>query len=699
MMPDMALKQMAMMHKNDPYVLPFIISEDSRRKEMRRAAQARMAGAMPPKVNEAAVADVGSMPNVDMMGNATGYAHGGTVLPENQGIGALNAPNLQHMADGGIAGYADGGPQQPGMFNYAQMAPAVDLHPDSGVTPRSMAAGGVAHFADQGAVKAKPDYRQMMIDSAIANGVDPKVMQMIAGVEGTGKNPKSSATNFFQFIDKTYKDLGGDPALRNDPGEAIRLGGLYLGKNQKALEKSLGRAPEPHELYGTHFLGEPVGKALLTANPKQTVAEFLKNTTPKRADEIIKANPEVLGSKGEKTVGDLRNWTKLKMAGLGLPSANAGELPNKDAGLASLQNKEKMPSLEGTTGTGLGQSLIPSALIPTAREAFSASRVPGLIRGAGVATAIPVIGGMLTDKAMQDLQTLPANRRKEMVDNPMLSAMSGDVGFAAAIQDAAANNPEGPSKMPYMEQMKNAVSQIPRVITSAPSGRKGTSLGFNEETARNLVRPLNQPLVEPGTEETAPVAPVPLRDDDMSPNGEIKQGIPEKAKDSFMEAAKAELTPKKAKGMSDDDLVAFGLGLMASKNPNIGGAVGEAGLGALAMKREQQKTEREDMYRQALAREANAKASNLESGGVNTAQAMHQADVMYDNWLKSLNKMDAMSLTPEMQRAKQDEFLQRAFQAFRMATPAGISSGTATAGAQLDPLGLRKTQKVKHEHQ
>jgi hypothetical protein len=70
---------------------------------------------------------------------------------------------------------------------------------------------------------------------------------------------------------------------------------------------------------------------------------------------------------------------------------------------------------------------------------------------------------------------------------------------------------------------------------------------------------------------------------------------------------------------------------------------------------------------------------------------MHQADVMYDNWLKSLNKMDAMSLTPEMQRAKQDEFLQRAFQAFRMATPAGISSGTATAGAQLDPLGLRKT--------
>ena len=314
-MPDAELQQYAAMHKNDIFVFPLAFQESKARKHLRDAKAAQNAGQKLPPVVDQDLAQM--MPQA---------------LPEEQGIGALNAPNLQNLADGGIAGYADGGPQQPGMFNYAQMAPAVDLHPNSGVTPRSMAAGGIAHFADKGAVESKPDYRQMIIDSAIANGVDPKVALRIAGVEGTGKNSKSSATNFFQFIDKTYKDLGGDPALRHDPIEAIRLGGLFLGKNQRSLEKSLGRTPEPHELYGTHFLGEPVGKALLTANPKQTVAEFLKNTSPKRADDIIRANPEVLGSKGEKTVGDVRNWTKLKMAGLGLPAATASTgLPKETA--------------------------------------------------------------------------------------------------------------------------------------------------------------------------------------------------------------------------------------------------------------------------------------------------------------------------------------------------------------------------------
>jgi len=62
MLPDAALKQMAMMHKNDPYVLPLIISEDGRRKQMRQAAQAQM-GRMPqPKIADAAVAQMGQLP-------------------------------------------------------------------------------------------------------------------------------------------------------------------------------------------------------------------------------------------------------------------------------------------------------------------------------------------------------------------------------------------------------------------------------------------------------------------------------------------------------------------------------------------------------------------------------------------------------------------------------------------------------------
>ena len=87
-MPDQALKQMAMMHKNDPYTLPLIIAEDGRRKELRQASM--LAQAQPQaKVVDQEIAAMGP-------------------LPEQQGIGMLPAPNMARMADGGIAGMPDG---------------------------------------------------------------------------------------------------------------------------------------------------------------------------------------------------------------------------------------------------------------------------------------------------------------------------------------------------------------------------------------------------------------------------------------------------------------------------------------------------------------------------------------------------------------------------------------------------------------
>ena len=130
-MSDQQLQQYAAMHKSDPFVFPLAFQESRTRQQMRAGQAAQNAGQKSPPVVDQDLAQMTPQ-----------------ALPEEQGIGALNAPNLQRMADGGIAGYADGGPQQPGMFNYAQMAPAVDLHPNSGVTPRSMAGGGITGYAD-----------------------------------------------------------------------------------------------------------------------------------------------------------------------------------------------------------------------------------------------------------------------------------------------------------------------------------------------------------------------------------------------------------------------------------------------------------------------------------------------------------------------------------------------------------------------
>lgn len=110
-MPDQALKQMAMMHKNDPYTLPLIIAEDGRRKELRQAQQAAMYQPQP-KVAEQDIAALGP-------------------LPEQVGIGQLPAPNVARMADGGIAGMPDESNEQLQYNNEPVLR---------------MAQGGVAHY-------------------------------------------------------------------------------------------------------------------------------------------------------------------------------------------------------------------------------------------------------------------------------------------------------------------------------------------------------------------------------------------------------------------------------------------------------------------------------------------------------------------------------------------------------------------------
>ena len=155
-MSDQQLQQYAAMHKSDPFVFPLAFQESQTRQQMRAGSLAQRAGQKPPPVVDQDLQQMTPTPITGGAGQAITGGHGQAInaLPEEQGIGAIPAENLQSMADGGIAGYADGG-QQPGMFNYAQMAPAVDLHPDSGVTPRGMASGGLAdvkRYKDEGLV-------------------------------------------------------------------------------------------------------------------------------------------------------------------------------------------------------------------------------------------------------------------------------------------------------------------------------------------------------------------------------------------------------------------------------------------------------------------------------------------------------------------------------------------------------------------
>ena len=155
--PDSALQNYARMHKNDPYILSLATAESNRRKALRLAAQGQNAGPQP-TVADQNIAGMAPAPIMTGSGGTLQTGYGGPVttgmasggLPEDQGIAQLSTPNIQRMADGGIAGYEDdeegmatGG--MGGMFNFAQQSEPV---------VRMSGGGAVQKYADTGLVKS-----------------------------------------------------------------------------------------------------------------------------------------------------------------------------------------------------------------------------------------------------------------------------------------------------------------------------------------------------------------------------------------------------------------------------------------------------------------------------------------------------------------------------------------------------------------
>lgn len=98
-MPDQALQQYASMHKNDPYTVSLALAESNRRKEMRTAAQGQQGGEQPKVVDQGIAEMAAPAPQQALQAQAQ-------PMPEDVGIGALPAPNMQGMAGGGIVAFS-----------------------------------------------------------------------------------------------------------------------------------------------------------------------------------------------------------------------------------------------------------------------------------------------------------------------------------------------------------------------------------------------------------------------------------------------------------------------------------------------------------------------------------------------------------------------------------------------------------------
>jgi hypothetical protein len=721
MMPDPALQQFAQMHKTDPYMVSLALSESNRRKKMRTAAQGQAGGAPQPKVVDAAIQGMQPAPAPVMTGSGgtlqtgyggpvtTGMASGG--LPEDQGIAQIPTPNIQRMADGGIAGYEDdqegmatGG--MGGMFNFAQQSEPVVR----------MAGGGVPGYAKGVAVPA--DLDAYIDEQAKLNGIPPATLRAVIQAESGGKidaqSKTSSAQGLMQLINRTFTKGGGDPAKRKDPFENVRVGAKVLGEDAAALRKQLNRDIAPEELYATHVLGRGTGSRLLQADPSMTMAQALKAADPKNADSIISSNSKLFGD-GKKTVGEVMQSFSTKMASaVPVGTAQAAQ-PQAAPDLSAQIPGQRTPApastydqtnsyfgrLADTMGIppeyqrNIGNTM--NALSGFTSPVSTANRAVGQASKALEATPEMIAKAEQAKRVAETQRLLPpakaglegldeasqatraaaeAARRARGVEQDVQAAKAAEQSVDAAnlTSKIARTTEEAVAAGPNARALDSAK------VANAAKALSGTQLA--EEKVKGLFGGSTQPEVGESVSGTY---------DTKMPPAEA-----EPKPSDVIAAAKETVPTKERKGFGNDDLLMLGLSLLANKSPNFMTALGEAGIQTLGAKKEREKAETDLEYKDimskyygSLGKKAEADAAYIASGEKGRMADRIKAAQLIENDLAAFRKtMEGSMPQPGAEAAKRKELTNYYFGLFGLDVPATMAS---TAGVAI-PEGVKVTR-------
>lgn len=166
-----------------------------------------------------------------------------------------------------------------------------------------------------------------------------------SGGNDSAKNPNSSATGRYQFLEGTWADLanrhpelGLTPDGRTDPAQQEAAMKVFTQENAGHLGNA-GVPVNPGSLYAAHFLGAGGASKVLAGDPNSPVSAYVDPA-------VIQANPQLANM----TVGQFAQWANEKgggSAGGYQPpmAAQPGQQPQGQGGAPGLPPREVMLDL------------------------------------------------------------------------------------------------------------------------------------------------------------------------------------------------------------------------------------------------------------------------------------------------------------------------------------------------------------------
>ena len=739
-MSDQQLSQYAQMHQNDPYVFPLAFQESQTRQQMRSQSQAMMAGQKPPTVVQQ---DVGQMAQSAMpqmpyapMGAPAGMPQQAqpqqpqTKLPEEQGIGALSAKNLEGMKGGGI----------------------------------------VEHF-DEGGLSR--DMAEMVLAKAKKYGIDPNIAMRMVRQESQF-NPKAEskvgAAGLTQLMPNTAKEMGMSPEDRYDPEKSLEGGFKYLNKLRNQYGGDYEKALAAYNWGQGHVnkhLAKNDGTLNRTGLPKET-AQYLNKIMPGSTAQAaeVPSTPTAQAAptlgRGEKLSPD--GAYVVDAMGIPLRKANIPANPNSAAAQSQaysgqgVQPRSQFQAMKDAArwGLGAGETALQVgtglAAIPTAGYSAVARQLPNVLSGRGANTAEMeqdfldragqvtfqprTAAGQDVSEGLVDLidsskippyMAMPGN----LSQRAGFASIAGDLGELAKVAERkagfpSAQNPRGilrlagpstdttmiqdpngqivrngPAMTQYASDVADAINLRKAAANAAPAieGTLPETLERNAQMDRmQNVATASSPAIQaasasPGIDSLmggnkGAVNMGTATGDDLSnfysgtPNGSL-------TKDAAIDQATKQALP--TTGMDKNEmLLMLGLGLMGGQSPNALTNLGQAGIGALKYGQESKKDAAETAYKQAIAQHygVTPEIQNLEYFKNNpealaTLQARSDAagnaalmKSMVDKFISDPTSMDIL-------KQSQPQLYEAIANQAKMATMPSLLGGLPGAGANI----------------